>query len=61
MAVSSLPAVSNGSKMRKTREKGKAKNKAEKSKVIGFDFLACPYQKMSQKGMLLQRKACFHV
>ena len=54
-------AVSNGSKMTKTREKRKTKKKVKKSKEIGFDFWACPYQKMSQNGMLLQRKVCFHV
>ena len=46
------------------KNKGKRKSekkKAEKSKEIEFDFWACPYQKMSQNGILLQREACFQV
>ena len=55
-------AVSNGSKMTKTREKGKAKKKRKSLKRLGSTFGHARTKKCHKTGCyLLQREACFHV
>ena len=49
------------SKMSKTREARKSEKKSRKVLRDWVRLLGMPLQKMSQNGILLQRKACFHV
>ena len=59
LAVSSQLAVSNGSKMTKTREKGKAKKEAEKFKEIGSTFGHARTKKCRKTGCYCKERHAF--